>query len=143
MARKPRSLSIFSPVDKIEDLRIYEFPAAGVITNVTRMVTAGDVTVFQDDKGILYTNRPKGGFYYASGSLSFTVPLLKALVKLGVLSPEHVQEHIDRCTKLYEERQKARDARELGALAAKYDIRIPGTEWAKVLPSWRDYIEQE
>lgn len=118
------TVHLMSPVKKINELWIYEFPAGKPI-NVKKACRVAGVTLLINDKGRVYTTRGKSASYML-GRGDLTDAMIKALQRLGAITKAQLEEHMAAATKRSEDRRKKYAADEL--LSASKILGVPLTK---------------
>ncbi len=101
--------TIFSPIQEINDLVIYEMPKNKPLT-AEKVVRVGDVVVAVTKTGRIYAHGRgfNGKYSYTFAVWPWSDGLIKALAKAGIISKNAAQQHM----KLAEERDKKRHSKQ-------------------------------
>jgi len=113
---------VMSKVRAIQELYFHQLPT-GRPVNVSRAVRVNGLTVFVGANGRLYCDR-LGNYAYLPGTWPWNNNLMRALVKLGVITAEQMQEHLQHIEAKYRAQERARDAKELEEIAKRWGLRL-------------------
>lgn len=126
--------SLISRVPKIDKLDFKPFPSRPI--RVERMIRVDDVVIAVTANGTLYTNsRAARNAAYAHGNWPWQEPTMRALVKLGVISQEQMDEHLAYTELLVSNRDKQYARDDLERLEKRFGIKIPKRELKKLDPT--------
>jgi hypothetical protein len=102
--------SFYSPVNTLHELFIHQLPAGRTVA-IERVVRVNRITVMVGKNGKLYCDQLKP-FCYALGEWPFNDSLMKALVKLKVVTSAQMDDHLASC-KAASVRKSKRHAKEM------------------------------
>lgn len=88
---------ICSSVPEIDCLYFKEMPSSRVV-KIEKIVRVGKTYVMKGENGSLYSNNV-GKFAYVPGQWPWVNDMMKALVKLKVITQDQMKAHLDHCDK--------------------------------------------
>lgn len=115
---------ILSPVQKIDNLKFHPLPTKRPLENV-RVVRVLDTIVCVDEKGRVYaTAKISGPISYDWGMWPWLDHCLKALVSLGVLTQQEVDDHRSACEEYRRKQDRSSDLVMLQRIGRDHGIKF-------------------
>ncbi len=123
---------ICSKVKSVDNLYLDQLPA-GRIVKVVKAVRVNDITVYVGESGRLYCDRLQKVAYVVT-KWPWNDSLMRALVKLGVITDKEMKEHLELCEAAYIEKDKEWIWRRLSEAAGEYGFKVTAEQKKKLCP---------
>ena len=114
--------TICSSVPEIDCLYFHEMPSSRPV-KIEKVVRVGGTYVMKGENGKLYSNSV-GKFAYVPGKWPWVNDMMKALVKLKVITPEQMKAHLDHCDRNEKIRSKKYALEDLKRINKDFGIKF-------------------
>ena len=113
---------ICSSVPEIDDLYFKELPSSRPV-KIEKVVRIGRTFVMKAENGTLYSNSV-GRFAYLPGKWPWVEDVMKALVKLKVITPVQMKAHLDHCNRNDMRKKKEYALADMKRLSKEFGIKF-------------------
>lgn len=119
--------SFLSPVEKINRLVFNPIPTGRPVA-LDKMLRVSGFVVIVDAKGKLYSPNLKDRVCYSCETWPWSDSLLRALVKLGVITSEEMDAHLKRAKEIDNLRSRRNAAKELKRYANRLGMKLTASQ---------------
>lgn len=109
---------LISNQEAIENIRFVKLGATA--RKAERVVMVDKIMVARLEDGCFAASVDLSGFAYVPGNWPWLTDMMNALVKLGAITPEQRDRHVELCEARSADRARAFDAQKLMAMAGQY-----------------------
>jgi hypothetical protein len=121
---------ICSNVPEIDDLYFHELPSSRPLI-IRKAVRVGRTIILVGKNGKLYSNT-MGKFAYVPGQWPWMTDTMKSLLKLGVITKEQMDAHIDHCDRKEKAKQIKYAKKDIERIIKNFGVEFAEQQIAKI-----------